>query len=94
MSVGGENEIREYVYKGGGYFWAKTSNVPGLCGTCTKDTSTLIQEHPKEPWKYACPFHMPSQNPVPMQAVIRTGWLDSGRKLSSKRQRAFASSFI
>lgn len=89
-----ENEIREYVYKGGGYFWAKNTNVPGLCAACTKETSTLIQEHPKEPWKYACDACMPSQRLIPIQQAIRTGRLDSGLKLALKRQRAFVAPFI
>lgn len=86
---GSENEIREYVYKGGGYFWARTSKLPGVCEKCiTKETSIMIQEHPKEPWKYACEACMPSQQVVPMQAIIRSGKVDYGAKLARKRQRA------
>lgn len=76
MKGGVENEIREYVHKGGGYFWARDTDVPGLCSACTKETVTLIQEHPREPWKYACDACMPSQRLIPINwPYAQAGWI-------------------
>jgi len=72
MSCGerAKNEIREYVYSGGGYFWLRNTNIPGLCGICSKKTAVLIQEDPKEPWKYACVPCVSVRRPVPFEMAV------------------------